>query len=85
MRLMMAGSSFSPVYWKRVQNGLVDLVRQVGFPKFFWTLAPSEWTLPYHHFVKDGMAKALRGRLRLPVEESLHIAHICCRPQRASC
>ena len=31
-------------YWKRVQNGLVDLVRQVGFPKFFWTLAPSECT-----------------------------------------
>ena len=76
MRLMMAGSSFSPIYWKRVQNGLVDLVRQVGFPKFFWTLAPSEWTLPYHEFIKDGMAKALRGRLRLPVEETLHIAHV---------
>ena len=76
MRLMMAGSSFSPIYWKRVHNGLTDLVRQVGFPKFFFTLAPSEWTLPYHGFVLDGMSKLLRGRLRLPVEETLHIVHV---------
>ncbi|CAJ1393690.1 unnamed protein product, partial [Effrenium voratum] len=76
MRLMMAGSSFSPIYWKRVHNGLTDLVRQVGFPKFFFTLAPSEWTLPYHGFVLDGMSKLLRARLRLPVEETLHIVHV---------
>ena len=76
MRLMMAGSSFSPIYWKRVHNGLTDLVRQVGFPKFFFTLAPSEWTLPYHGFVLDSMSKLLRGRLRLPVEETLHIVHV---------
>ena len=76
MRLMMAGSSFSPIYWKRAHNGLTDLVRQVGFPKFFFTLAPSEWTLPYHGFVLDSMSKLLRGRLRLPVEETLHIVHV---------
>ena len=76
MRLMLAGSTFSPIYWRRVQWGLVDLVRQVGFPKFFYTLSPSEWTLPYHGYVLDGMAKLLRGRLRLPVEETLHIVHV---------
>ena len=76
MRLMLAGSTFSPLYWRRVQWGLVDLVRQVGFPKFFYTLSPSEWTLPYHGYVLDGMAKLLRGRLRLPVEETLHIVHV---------
>ena len=76
MRLMLAGSTFSPIYWRRVQRGLVDLVRQVGFPKFFYTLSPSEWTLPYHGYVLDGMAKLLRGRLRLPVEETLHIVHV---------
>ncbi|CAJ1418171.1 unnamed protein product, partial [Effrenium voratum] len=37
-----------------------EILQQVGFPKFFWTLAPSEWTLPYHEFIKDGVAKALR-------------------------
>ncbi|CAJ1414910.1 unnamed protein product, partial [Effrenium voratum] len=73
MRLMMAGSSFSPIYWRRVHNGLTDLVRQVGFPKFFFTLAPSEWTLPCHGFVLDSMSKLLRARLRLPVEEITHV------------
>ncbi|CAJ1459932.1 unnamed protein product, partial [Effrenium voratum] len=75
MRLMMAGSTFSPIYWRRVQSGLVDLVRQLGFPKLFFTLAPSEWTLPCHAFVLDGMTKLLRARLRLPVEETLHVTH----------
>ena len=75
MRLMMAGSTFSPIYWRRVQSGLVDLVRQLGFPKLFFTLAPSEWTLPYHAFVLDGVTKLLRARLRLPVEETLHVTH----------
>ena len=73
MRLMMAGASWSPVYWRRVQLGLVDLVRQVGF---FWTLSPSEWTMPYHIFVRNRMEKLLKDRLHLPVEETLHIAHV---------
>ena len=72
---MMAGSTFSPIYWRRVQSGLVDFVRQLGFPKLFFTLAPSEWTLPCHAFVLDGMTKLLRARLRLPVEETLHVTH----------
>ena len=66
----------SPIYWKRAHNGLTDLVRQVGFPKLFFTLAPSEWTLPYHGFVLDSMSKLLRARLRLPVEETLHMVHV---------
>ena len=60
--LPLAGSTFSPIYWRRVQSGLVDLVRQLGFFKLFFTLAPSEWTLPYHGFVLDGMMKLLRAR-----------------------
>ena len=42
MRLMMKNNSWSPDYWQRVQCGLVDLVRQVGYPKFCWTLSPSD-------------------------------------------
>ena len=76
MRLMMGGASWSPVYWRRVQLGLVDLVRQVGFPQFFWTLSPSEWTMPYHVFVRNRMEQLLKERLHLPVEETLHIAHV---------
>ena len=55
MRLMMAGASWSPVYWRRVQLGLVDLVRQVGFPQFFWTLRP-------RGEVAQGAAAPPRGR-----------------------
>ena len=38
--------------------------------------SPSEWTLPYHEFVKDGMAKLPNERLHLPVEKTLHITHV---------
>ena len=46
---------------------LVDLVRQVGYPKLFWTLSPDEWTFPYHECLRTDMEKLLRGRLHLPV------------------
>ena len=39
MRVMMNGHTFSSLYWKDVHNALVDLVRQVGFPKLFFTIA----------------------------------------------
>eukprot|EP00969_Alexandrium_andersonii_P170404 7534608-Alexandrium_andersonii.AAC.1 len=39
MRVLMKGHSFSPLYWKEVHAALVDLVKQVGFPKLFFTIA----------------------------------------------
>ena len=75
LRVMMGGHTFSPIYWKRVHNALVDLVRQVGLPTLFWTISPYEWSFPYHELIKDRMQKELRARLHLPVEETLHIAH----------
>ena len=35
MRIMTQNLSFVPLYWKRIQYGLVDLVRQLG-PLFFF-------------------------------------------------
>ena len=75
MRVLMAGQSFSPLYWRRVHNGLVDLVRQIGFPTIFFTMAPFEWAAPYHEFLKDAMQKLLRRRLHLAPFETLHLAH----------
>ena len=71
-----AWEAFSPLCWRGVHLALLDLVRQVGLPQLFFTLAPYEWSFPYHDWVLDAMAKQLRPRLCLPVAETLHIAHV---------
>ena len=75
MRVLMKGNSFSPLYWKEVHNGLIDLVRQVGMPKMFWTISPYEYLAPYHEWIQDEMSKSLRKRMHLPAAESLHMTH----------
>ena len=72
----MRGHSFSPLYWRAFHFALLDLVRQLGYPRVFFTLSPYEWTFPYHEFVRDEMNKLLRARLRLPLPEILHISHV---------
>ena len=76
MGIVMKGHSWSPMYWRNVFLGLVDLVKQIGYPSLFFTIAPYEWSFPYHAWVRDEMAKTLRGRLNLPFAESVHIAHV---------
>ena len=76
MRVAMAGYSFSPVYWQCRHAGLVDVVKQLGLPTLFLTIAPYEWSFPFHAWVEDEAQKMLRSRLKLPVAESLHIAHV---------
>ena len=34
------------------------------------------WSFPYHKWVEDEAQKLLRGKLQLPVAETLHIAHV---------
>ncbi|CAK0870685.1 unnamed protein product [Prorocentrum cordatum] len=76
MRMLMKGHTFSPLYWKEVHNALVDLVRQVGFPKLFFTIAPWEPCFKYHDWLRDEMEKTLRTRMYLPVGETLHMSHV---------
>ena len=76
MRLAMAGYSFSPEYWQSRHAGLVDLVKQLGLPTLFLTIAPYEWSFPFHKWGEDEAVKLLRARLQLPVAETLHIAHV---------
>ncbi|CAK0885979.1 unnamed protein product [Prorocentrum cordatum] len=76
MRVLMKGHTFSPLYWKEVHNGLVDLVRQIGFPKLFFTIAPWEPAFRYHDWLRDEMEKTPRTRMYLPVGETLHITHV---------
>ena len=76
MRLAMSGYSFSPEYWATRHAALIDGVKQLGFPDLFITLAPYEWSFPYHEWVVDEMTRQLRKKLRHPVAETLHIAHV---------
>ncbi|CAE7336340.1 unnamed protein product [Symbiodinium sp. CCMP2456] len=52
------------------------MVRQVGYPRIFFTIAPYEWSFPYHEWVRDEMQKLLKERLFLPVAETLHMVHV---------
>ncbi|CAK8987418.1 unnamed protein product, partial [Durusdinium trenchii] len=76
MRVLIKGHSFSPLYWRSVHWALIDLVRQMGYPKVFWTMSPYEFSMPYHAWLLDELAKDLRGRLHLAVPESLHVTHV---------
>ena len=75
MRIMMSGHPMSPMYWTDIKHGLFDLVRQLGYPDLYWTLAPYEFSYPYSTFLLDEMQKTLRGRLNLPAFEAMHLAH----------
>ena len=74
--VLMKGSSIMPLYWAVRHQALIDLQRQIGYPTLFFTIAPYEWSFPYHDYVLDEMAKALRSRLHLPAGETLHLAHV---------
>ena len=76
LRAALAGKSFAPEYWRTKHAALVDLQKQLGPPTLFITIAPYEWTAPYHAWLIDEMCKATRSRTNLPVAVSLHLAHI---------
>ena len=76
LRITLSGRPYSPEYWKRKHAGLLDLQRQLGYPTLFLTIAPYEWSFPYHVWVRDELDKAFRNRLHLPAAETLHAAHV---------
>lgn len=76
MRVLMAGHPMSPLYWRATHHALIDMVRQCGYPRLFVTKAPFEKSFPYHAFVEDQLAKQQRKRVRLPVQETLHLTHV---------
>jgi len=76
LRLMMAGSPMSPLYWASVKDALLDMVRQCGYPRIFATKAPYEKSFPYHVFVVDQLHKQHLHRQDSASIEALHMAHI---------
>jgi hypothetical protein len=76
MRAAVSGRIYSPEYWRTRHAALIDLQRQEGFPTLFVTIAPYEWSAPYHAWILDEMEKTLRTRLNLPAAETFHLAHL---------
>ena len=76
LRVLLKGAKFSPAYWKVRHYALLDLQRQLGYPTLFITIAPYEWSFPYHEWVLDEMTKQLRERLHLAGAETLHITQV---------
>ena len=76
LRVLLKGAKFSPAYWKVRHYALLDLQRQLGYPTLFITIAPYEWSFPYHEWVLDEMTKQLRARLHLAGAETLHITQV---------
>ena len=76
LRLALQSESFSPLYWQTRHQVLLDMQRQCGFPVLFKTMAPWEWSFPYHTWVLGEMQKAGVGRMGLAGPETLHTAHV---------
>eukprot|EP00971_Amphidinium_carterae_P067882 1343736-Amphidinium_carterae.5 len=76
LRLVLKGESFSPLYWQVRHAGLHDLQRQCGFPVLFKTMAPWEYSFPYHAWLLDEMDKSKIGRMGLAGPETIQTGHV---------
>ena len=47
----LENKSFSRTFWQHQHLFLIDAVRQFGFPSFFITISPYEWTFPFPPFI----------------------------------
>ena len=55
---------------------LLDAVRQYGFPLFFLTVSPYEWTFPWPAFIQQLRQDLAMEPTDLPVLETIHISHV---------
>ena len=53
IREALANKPYSPEVWRTYHTALVDLQRQIGWPSLFITIAPYEWSFPYHAWMED--------------------------------
>ena len=68
--------SFSATYWQWQHLYLLDAVRQYGFPSFFLTISPYEWTFPWPRFMEEIRQEHCLEPTDLPLLETLHVAHV---------
>ena len=68
--------SCSATYWQWQHLYLIDVVHQYGFPSFFVTISPYEWTFPWPLFVRDLHKDQCSEPTDLSTLETLHVAQI---------
>lgn len=64
-----------PNYWKRQHRHLLDLVRQLGLPNVFLTIAPWEFDFPWPYWVSRLHDVAGLGPTEMAGPETIAIAH----------
>ena len=72
----LENKAFSRTFWQHQHLYLIDKVHQFGFPSFFVTISPYEWTFPFPLFIevlRDHYAKDVSA---LPILETIHVAHV---------
>ena len=66
IREALSTKPYSPEVWRTYHTALVDLQRQIGWPSLFITVAPYEWSFPYHAWMEDSVIKSRKIK-ELPV------------------
>ena len=69
-------NSFSPTYWEWQHLYLLDAVRQYGYPSFFLTISPYEWTFPWLRFIQQIREDHCLEPTDLPLLETLHVGQV---------
>ena len=68
--------SFSKTFWQHQNLYLIDAVRQYGYPSFFLTISPYEWTFPFPPFLEEMRSRYFKDVTDIPTNETIHIAHV---------
>ena len=68
--------SFSAMYWQWQHLYLLNADRQYGFPSFFLTISPYEWTFSWPRFLENIREDHCLEPTDLPLLETLHVGHV---------
>ena len=72
----LENKSFSKTFWQHQNLYLIDAVRQYGYPSFFITISPYEWTFPFPPFLQEMRSHYFKDVTDIPTLETIHIAHV---------
>ena len=72
----LENKSFSKTFWQHQNLYLIDAVRQYGYPSFFITISPYEWTFPFLPFLEEIRSRYFKDVTNIPTLETIHIAHV---------
>ena len=72
----LENKSFSKTFWQHQNLYLMDAVRQYGYPSFFITISPYEWTFPFPPFLEEIRSRYFKDVTETPTIETLHITDV---------